>query len=135
MVVFPTRRYRCQHCGAVLVVGPTETLPRRHYAATAIALALALYGVGEQSHAEVRAAVSSDEIIGVAAERRWCTLPRWIDAVADRVLFPAVPVMPDGLPRREVAARAAMAIGAHAPPSLSQGAPELRAFVGAARMP
>lgn len=103
--------------------------------ATAIALALALYGVGQQSHAEVRAAVSSDAVVGVSAERRWCTLSRWIDAVAEGALFPAVPAMPDKLPRRAIAQRAAMAIGAHAPPSLPEGAPQLRAFVGAAQMP
>ena len=134
LVTVATRRYACQHCPAVLVVVPSEALPRRHYLATAIAFALALYGVGQRSHAEVRAMVSSDETVGVAAERRWCTLSRWIDAVAQRELFPALPVMPAGLPRREVAARAAMAIGAHAPPSLPEGAPELRAFVGAAQM-
>jgi hypothetical protein len=119
----------------VLVVVPSETVPRRHYTAAAIALALALYGVGRQSHAEVRAAVSSDDKVGVFAERRWCTLSRWIDAVAARALFPAVPLMPGDPPRRVIAQRAAMAIGAHAPPSLLESAPMLRAFVGAAQMP
>jgi hypothetical protein len=132
--VIRARRYRCRCCAASLSVLPSEALPRRHYAATAIALALAIYGVGHESHAAVRAQVSSDGTVGVAAERRWCTLSRWIDAVAQRSLFPAVPVMAGQLPRRTIAERAAMAIGAHAPPSLAPGAPELRAFVGAAQM-
>ena len=128
------RRYDCQRCPAVLTVVPCETAPGRHCGATAIAFALALYGVQGQSHAEVRAAVSSDTVVGVCAERRWCTLPRWIDAVAERDLFPAVPAIHADQPRRVIAQRAAMAIGAHAPPSLPEGAPALRAFVGAALM-
>ena len=135
LVVVPVRRYECQHCPAVLVVVPCETVPRRHYAATAIAFALALHGLCDQSHVEVRAQVSPSQVIGVSAARRWCTLSRWIDAVADRTLWPAVPAMPTELPRREVAARAAMAIGAHAPPTAQRGAPEVRAFLGAAHMP
>ena len=130
-----SRRYDCQHCPAVLTVVPCETMPRRHYAATAIALALALFGVRGQSQAEVRAAVSSDVVVGVSAQRRWCTLARWIDAVADRAMFATLPAMPVAQGRRAVAERAAMAIGAHAPPSLAEGAPALRAFVGAAQMP
>ncbi len=116
------------------MVGPSEALPRRHYAATAIALALVLYGVAGWSHAQVRAAVSSDLVVGVRAERRWATLSRWVDAVADRRLFRMVAAMPPAIGRRAVAARAAMAIGAHAPPPLPEGAPVLRAFVGAVHM-
>jgi hypothetical protein len=133
--VIQARRYECQRCHAVLIVVPCEIAPRRHYAATAIALALALYGALGQSHAEVRAAVSSDGVVGVCAERRWCTLARWIDAVAERALFSALPPMSTAQCRRAIAGRAAMSIGAHAPPSLAEGAPELRAFVGAAQMP
>lgn len=132
--VLTVRRYRCQRCAAVLVVGPCDTAPRKHYAATAIALALALFGVSGQTHAEVRAQVSPSPIVGVTAERRWYTMTRWIDAVTARDLFPAVPVMPRDLCRRAVAARTAMAIGAHAPPSLPESAPVLRAFVGVAQM-
>lgn len=130
-----TRRYECQHCDAILIVGPSDAIPHRHYAATAIALALALFGASAKSHAEVRAAVSSDAIVGVRAVHRWCTLSRWIDAVAARTLFAALPAMPLAKGRRAVAQRAAMAIGAHAPPSLPEGAPEVRAFYGAALMP
>jgi hypothetical protein len=132
--VIVARRYRCRHCTAVLIVVPRETMPRRHYAATAIALALVLYGTCGQSHAQVRAAVSSDLVVGVRAERRWATLSRWLDAAADRRIFGGLPVVPQGIGRRAVAARAAMAIGAHAPPSLPEGAPVLRAFAGAVHL-
>ena len=113
---------------------PSEVMPRRHYAATAIALAIALYGLAGEPHAEVRRRVSPSKIVGVRAERRWVTLSRWIDAARGGSLFASLPSMPAGQPRRQVAARAAMAIGAHAPPSLQQGALAERAFFGAAHM-
>ena len=69
------------------------------------------------------------------AERRWYTLSRWVDAVAARALFSSMPPMPVTRGRRPIAQRAAMAIGAHAPPSVTEGAPEVRAFVGAVHMP
>ena len=40
---------------------PSEVMPRRHYAATAIALAIALYGLAGEPHAEVRRRVSPVE--------------------------------------------------------------------------
>jgi hypothetical protein len=129
-----TRRYECQRCGAVLVVVPCDVAPRRHYAATAIALALALYGVLGRSQATVRSAVSSDGALGVCATYRWRTLARWIDAMAAHALLPALHALAAAQGRRAIAQRAAMAIGAHAPPSLPEGAPELRAFAGAALM-
>lgn len=129
------RRYDCQRCPAVLIVVPSEVVPHRHYAASAIAFAVALYGACARSQRDVRDAVSADRIVGERAARRWCTLARWIDAVAARTLFPALPLLPPGLPRRAVAERAAMSIGAHAPPPLPAGAPEVRAFFGAAQLP
>ena len=128
------RRYRCRRCAAILTVVPCEVAPRRHYAATAIALALVLYGVLGQSQAKVRSAVSSDGAVGLCATYRFRTLTRWVDAVARRSLFAALPALPITEGRRAIAGRAAMAIGAHAPPSLPEGALELRAFAGAALM-
>lgn len=116
------------------MVLPCECVPRRHYGATAIALALALYGLCAKSHAQVRAAVSCDAVVGVCAERRWHTLGRWIDAVGERRLFASLPSMPVAQGRRAVAARAAMAIGAHAPPSLPEGALAERVFAGVVQM-
>jgi hypothetical protein len=132
--VIEERRYECQHCSAVITVVPCETAPRKHYAATAIAFALALHGLAGQSHAEVRAQVSPSRVVGVSAERRWATLGRWIDAVSACDLFAPLPAMPPDRPRREIARRAAMAIGAHAPPSLQTGSLAERAFFGAAHM-
>jgi hypothetical protein len=132
--VIQARRYDCQHCPAVITVVPCETAPRKHYAATAIAFALGLYGIGAASHVEVRTQVSSSRVVGVSATRRWVTLSRWIDAVSARDLFAPLPAMPPDRPRREIARRAAMAIGAHAPPSLQTGSLAERAFFGVAHM-
>ena len=131
---FLARRYACQHCPAILTVVPRETVPRRHYAATAIALALGLYGLAMQSHDEVRAQVSPSRVVGVRAERRWVTLSRWIDAVARRDLFASLPATAMEGSRRDIAGRAAMAVGAHAPPLVQTGALWERAFVGAAHL-
>lgn len=128
------RRYECQRCFAVMVVVPTEVAPRRHYTGAAIALALALYGLSGDAHAEVRRRVCPSQIVGGSAQYRWVTLTRWIDAVAARELFVSLPAMPESQSRRHVAGRAAMAIGAHAPPLLQAGAPVERAFAGAAHM-
>jgi hypothetical protein len=131
---FLERRYDCQHCPAILTVVPSETVARRHYAATAIAFALALYGLSGQSHDEVRTQVSPSRVVGVSAQRRWVTLGRWIDAVARRDLFAALPAIAPNVSRRDLARRAAMAIGAHAPPSVQGGSPAERAFFGAAHL-
>jgi len=48
------RRYHCQSCGAVVVVGPRGIAPGRLYGAGAIALALALWGCGGLAPAAVR---------------------------------------------------------------------------------
>lgn len=133
-MVINARRYECQRCFAILTVVPSETAPRRHYSACAIAFALGLYGLCNQTQAEVRAQVCSAQVVGAPDERRWITLPRWIDAASERRLFPSVPTIPSDQGRRAIAERAAMAIGANAPPTQQAGAPAARAFFGAAHM-
>ena len=110
------RRYRCQRCGAVVTVVPSEVLRRRLYTASAIALSLALFGVLRQSAAVVRARVSPWRIVGSAATG-WTTLRRWIAAVGDGVLWRCVRPGPAGWSGRQIAERAATTIAAHAPPS------------------
>lgn len=80
------RRYRCRACHAVLLVGPSGLSPRRWYARSAIAAALAGYGRGDSS-ADVRARVSPAPVVGVAAADRWVTVSRWIDAAQRGDLF------------------------------------------------
>ena len=58
-----------------------------------------------------------------------------LDAIGERRLFASLPAMPTTEGRRAVAARAAMAIGAHAPPGLPEGALAERVFAGVVQMP
>ena len=77
LVVIDARRYECQECGAVMMVVPREIIPRMLFAASAIALALALYGLSGKSAREVRVALSPLLRVGTP-EAGWKTLRRWI---------------------------------------------------------
>lgn len=127
------RRYRCQQCGAVITVVPAEVLPRRLYTASAIALALTLFGVLGLSARAVRARVSPWRILGAAAATGWATLRRWVDAVRGGLLWSCIRPAPPIWSRRQIAARAATTIAAHAPPSQSALPIEAAVFGGAMR--
>jgi hypothetical protein len=130
LIAILIRRYHCQPCGAVAVVVPRGLVRRRLYAAGAIGLALALYGVAGRSPAEVRRQVSPFRIVGPTAAAGWASLRRWCRAVRARRLFPAVRAGPADATLRQVAARAATTLAAHAPGSA--GLPiESAAFLGA----
>lgn len=133
MIDVLARRYLCVHCGAVLVVVPREMLPRRHYSAPAIALALTLWGAFQQPPREVRRRVGRWPIVGPCRPGRWATLRRWAKAVRVGALFPGVRPSPATWSLRDVARRAATTIGAHGPPSIGAGL-EVQAFLGAACM-
>jgi hypothetical protein len=125
------RRYACQRCGAVVLVVPGAVLRRRLYSAAAVALALALWGVEGLAPAEVRARVSPWRIVGATAARGWASLRRWANAVRARALFSRVRSLPGGTRLREVAARAATTLAAHAPSSAAGLPLATRAFLGA----
>jgi hypothetical protein len=128
-----TRRYECQRCGAVTVVGPAEMLTKRLYSAAAIAWALALFGLSLLSPSAVRRMVSPCRIVGHASASRWVTLRRWCEGAAEGRLFRATQQLsPSGTPRR-VAEAVAVAVGAYALPSPSPPALDVLAFYGAAR--
>ena len=114
------------------MVVPAEMLPWRLYSASAIAWALALFGALRLSPAAIRERVSPWRIVGVSAARRWVTLLRWTDAVAERRLFRCVRPAPLSWARRRVAERAATTIAGHAPPSTERSLEE-QVFLGAAR--
>ncbi|HEY8926477.1 MAG TPA: hypothetical protein VIU64_18975 [Polyangia bacterium] len=131
LIVIRARRYACQ-CGAILTVVPRETLPGRLYTISAVAWALALFGVDGVSLCEVRHRTSPWAIVGATAIAGWATLRRWVAAVRARRLLPDVRPCPVDFTARQVAARAATTISALARPDF--GAPiAARAFVGAAR--
>ena len=128
----PCRRYLCRNCASVVLVVPGSMLHRRWYSASAIAQALALFGLEQKSPAEIRRQTSPFKIVGTSAVAGWATLCRWSDAVRSGRLFSGVRGCPDEFTRRQVAERAATAIGSRAPPPVDVSL-TVRAFIGAAR--
>jgi hypothetical protein len=130
LVSILARRYRCVPCGAVVIVVPREVCGRRVYSASAIGLALALWGLLGATAAQVRQRVCPSTVVGAAAATGWATLRRWARGIARRLLFPSVPSGPSA-PLRLVAARAAAALAASADPTTRALSIEHRAFLGA----
>jgi hypothetical protein len=130
LVTVDGRRYQCQVCEAVLIVEPRSVLRYRHFSGSAVAMALALFGVEGASAAQVRRRVSPWRTVGNDACRGWVTLHRWIDVARGGQLLPAASHRVAG-DDREVAARVARAVASRAPPPWDApvGA---RAFAGAA---
>jgi hypothetical protein len=132
MVTVQVRRYACR-CGAILTVVPRETLRGRLYTASAVAWALALFGVEQASPAEVRRRTSPWSVVGATAAAGWVTLRRWVRAVRTLRLLSKVRPTPPDFTDRQVAERAAMTAAAVAPPALATLAISSRAFAGGAR--
>ncbi|RKH56680.1 hypothetical protein D7X96_39065 [Corallococcus interemptor] len=119
------RRFRCTACRATCTVGPREVLTRRLYAATAIGLALALFGLLARPVAGVREQVSPWRVVGPGSVGRWCTLAAWVRALPRGGLFRALPPCPEDWSARRVAARAAAALAARAPEAVGPSPPPL----------
>ncbi len=103
------RRYRCTACGATCTVVPVDVLPRKHFGALTIALAMALYGRLGEALARVYAALNPTRIRGHNA-RGWDSVLRWISLVS--TLFPEVRPSPPDFTSRQSAERAAMTLAA-----------------------
>lgn len=106
-------------------------MPRRHFSATAIALALALYGLAHASLRQTRRQVSPWTTLGAAAYVGWAALTRWIRAVRRGSMFSCVRAMAKDMTAREVAERTATTLAALAPPALERMPITERAFAGA----
>ena len=115
--ILQLRRYRCRSCFAIVTVGPLGLMRGWLFSAPAIAWALALYGLGSVSAAEVRRRVSPWSIIGATSAATWASLKRWIRAVRAGRLFAAVRRCPACWRPRQVAERAATTLAALAIPS------------------
>jgi hypothetical protein len=126
--VVQVRRYLCRGCGAVITVVPRHVVPRRHFSAGAIAIALFVFGT-----LRAPAAIAAERVGSWArGAGAWRTLRRWIDALDDGRLFPRIRAAIPGWSPRRRAARAAVAIGAIVPAMFATT--ELgRVFEGAAR--
>jgi hypothetical protein len=135
LVTVSARRYRCVLCEAVIIVVPSEMHGRRVYSLSAIALALALWGLVRATAATVRVRVSPASKVGYTAARGWATLRRWARDVALGRLFPGTPLVvqpPLPVSLRRIAAGAASALAASADPTTRELPIEHRAFLGAA---
>ena len=110
----------------MMTVVPRSVLAKMLYAATAIGLALALYGWGGTSAREVRGAVSAWPVVG-ASSTGWKALRRWTARAAQ--LWACIRESPASFTTRQRAERAAATLAAHAPGN----APDLAAFLGAER--
>jgi hypothetical protein len=71
------RRYRCRHCGAVMVSAPRGLLPRLRYGAVAVAMALALWSSEREPGWQVRSRVSPVSSLGNEPAHGWRSLRRW----------------------------------------------------------
>jgi hypothetical protein len=109
LVVLDLRRYRCTACAAVMTVAPREVVAHRLFAAPAIALALALWGLLGQTARAVRARVSPWRVVGATAAAGWSQLRRWAAAAPD--VFARARLAPGHRDRRTAAAVATVLRG------------------------
>lgn len=108
-----------------MTVVPRDVLPGLLYAAGAIAMAVALFGVGGKSMRAVRVAVSPWPHIEDSTG--WPSLRRWVTRCTS--LWRSVRAMPESWTSRQRAERIATTLAAHAPP---MGSIVAAAFAGAA---
>lgn len=121
------RRYRCRLCGGLTTVLPRGLAARRHYSASAIGLALCLYGVQRLSQGQTRVRVCAWRV--AFEPDRWTTLTRWVTSVEQGRLFSRVRPSPPTFTVRDRAERVATTLCALA---LGAGSLEAQVFEGAA---
>lgn len=110
------RRYRCKQCGQTVTVAPRGVLRRRLYAATALGLALALFGLEKHSACAVRDAIAPAVSFREAAEgASWSTLRRWSHEAKAGTLLDAGRTCPESFTLRQAAERLAVTLEAQGP--------------------
>ncbi len=102
-VTLRVRRYLCRPCRAVIVVVPLGVIAGRLFAAAAIGLALALFGVEGLPLAKVRQRVSPWRRVGATAYGSWLAPRRWVRAIREGRLFASVRRSPTHHTARQVA--------------------------------
>ena len=115
----------------MVTVGPRDAATGRLYTISAVAWALALFGVGRLPEHEVRRGTSPWRVVGACATRRWVSLRRWVAAVVGRRLFIRLRRPPGACDVRKAAAQIAIAVSAHASPTVASLPLPARAFLGA----
>jgi hypothetical protein len=112
----------------VVTVVPRGVMSRRHFSASAIGFALALFGLVGTATRLVRGRVSDS----TGLHWSWPALRRWVDAAP--TLWPRIRPSPDDATRRQRAARAASTLVSFAlPDEALAGDLAALAFFGAAR--
>jgi hypothetical protein len=112
----------------VVTVVPRGVMPRRHFSASAIALALALFGLVAEAARSVRERVSDSK----GLHWSWPALRRWVDDAP--MLWPRIRPSAADASRRQRAARAASTLAGFAlPDEAAAGDLPALAFFGAAR--
>lgn len=130
-VLVPVRRYHCQRCGGMTTVLPSGLCARRHYSASAIGLALCLFGLMGRTVGETRERVCTWRL-GFDLNR-WTTLRRWVSAVGAGELLARIVAWrrwPGGMSLRAGAERAAACLRSLGP---GTGTLAEQVFAGAAR--
>lgn len=122
------RRYQCQGCRAIMVVGPRGLAPKKRYSGPAIALALALWGLAGEPQAKVFECVSVFDLSICVEVYGWRSLRRWTRDAAAGALWG--PLLSTGSTWRQRAARIAAALASFAPDS-HVGSLAAHAFEGA----
>jgi hypothetical protein len=124
-------RYKCQKCGATVTVAPRGVVRRRLYAASAIGLALALFGIQVESALAVQKAIAPMASARDPAEgATWSTLRRWAHEAKAGTLVAEAPACPETFTLRQAAERTATTLRALGPRGAAvlervwQGAPE-----------
>jgi hypothetical protein len=84
------RRYQCQQCGLVMTVTTEALLPRKHYGAGTIGLALWLWSVTRWPVAKVRRELSPRKRLGAAAASGWASVKRWAGEASAGGLWRAI---------------------------------------------
>ncbi len=127
------RRYRCRAaaCGAVVVVVPTEVLPRRRYLVTAIALALFLWAELRLSQGDVFAEVTGLPPGRLDRPDRWRTLARWARAAFEGRLFGRRPESSGPQVRRSTVQAVVDGLVGAAPPTTREAPRRIRVLEGA----
>lgn len=119
------RRYLCR-CGAVTLVVPAGVLAHRRYTASAVTVALTLYGLSRLRARHIGACLT-----GHPSMADWPSLRRWCHQVRDGALFPVVRPAPMHWGHRRVAERVVTTLAACAPPSIATRPLAYQACVGA----
>ena len=122
------RRYLCR-CGAVTLVVPAGVLAHRRYTASALAVALTLYGLSRLRVRHIGACLT-----GHPSMADWPSLRRWCRQIRDGALFPVVRPAPEHWGHRLVAERVVTTLAAYAPPGIATRPLAYQACVGASHL-